>query len=175
MFHWEPEGCYHHRLCTAIVPIWFPMEHLWTALTPFWLSSEDTFLVILDGVHISFCNAQVWIRLLWAWQVCRSFPRLSGRGCLRKGQTARETAAVGHLWDQTTHAKVLLLIARRMGQRRISIWWAIHLLIFRLNCFRQELKNKCTPKYCFSSQGEWDSVISQFSELFILSISNSNV
>ena len=27
MFHWEPEGCYHHRLCTVKAPFWFSMEH----------------------------------------------------------------------------------------------------------------------------------------------------
>ena len=62
MFHWEPEGCYRHRLCIvvtwepeghydystmfhwelegcycytksmAIAPFWFSMEHHWTAL-----------------------------------------------------------------------------------------------------------------------------------------------
>ena len=28
MFCWEPEGCYHHWLCTAIAPFWFPTKHL---------------------------------------------------------------------------------------------------------------------------------------------------
>ena len=41
MFCWEPEGRYHHRLCTEIAPLWFSMEHLWTAITPFWLSTDD--------------------------------------------------------------------------------------------------------------------------------------
>ena len=31
MFHWESEGRYRHRLCTAIVPFWFLTEHLWTS------------------------------------------------------------------------------------------------------------------------------------------------
>ena len=35
MFHWEPEGHYRHRLCTAIAPLWFSIEHLLTTLTPF--------------------------------------------------------------------------------------------------------------------------------------------
>ena len=41
MFHWEPEGRYWHRLCTAIAPFWFSAEHLWSAVTPFWLSTDD--------------------------------------------------------------------------------------------------------------------------------------
>ena len=32
MFCWEPEWCYFHKLCTAIVPFWFSMKHKWTAL-----------------------------------------------------------------------------------------------------------------------------------------------
>ena len=31
---------------------------------------------------------------------------------------------------------------------------------------------RLTPKYCFSSQEEWDSVVSQFGELFIFSSSH---
>ena len=37
---WEPEGYYCQRLCTAVVPFWFPVEHLWIALMPFWLSID---------------------------------------------------------------------------------------------------------------------------------------
>ena len=40
MFHWKPEGCYRYRLCTVIAPFWLT-EHLWTSLTPFWLSTDD--------------------------------------------------------------------------------------------------------------------------------------
>ena len=35
MFCWEPEGRYHNRLCTAIVPFWFSIEHLWMVIAPF--------------------------------------------------------------------------------------------------------------------------------------------
>ena len=43
MFHWEPGGRYHHRLCTAIVAFWFSMEHLWIAIMPFWLSADNIY------------------------------------------------------------------------------------------------------------------------------------
>ena len=44
---WEPEGRYCHRLCTAIATFWFSMEHLWAAITPFWLSTDDIFFTLL--------------------------------------------------------------------------------------------------------------------------------
>ena len=44
MFHWEPEGCYHRRLCTAIAPVWFSMEHLWILIVPFWLSTYAIYI-----------------------------------------------------------------------------------------------------------------------------------
>ena len=44
MFRWEPEGGYHHRLCTVIVPFWFSTEHCWILIAPFWLST-DKFLL----------------------------------------------------------------------------------------------------------------------------------
>ena len=40
MFFWEPEGRYHHRLCTLITPFWFSKEHLWIVIMPFWLSTD---------------------------------------------------------------------------------------------------------------------------------------
>ena len=40
-FGWEPEGRYRHRLWTAIVPFWFSTEHFETAFTPFWLSTDE--------------------------------------------------------------------------------------------------------------------------------------
>ena len=41
MILWEPEGCYWHRHCTMKVPFWFPMEHLWILIVPFWLSADN--------------------------------------------------------------------------------------------------------------------------------------
>ena len=41
MFCWKPE---RHYCCTksmVIAPFWFSMEHHWTALMPFWLSTDD--------------------------------------------------------------------------------------------------------------------------------------
>ena len=38
---WEPEGHYHHRLCTVIMPFWFSMEHLSILIGPLWLSTDD--------------------------------------------------------------------------------------------------------------------------------------
>ena len=42
MFHWEPEGRYHHRLCTGIVPFWFSMQSHWIVILPFWPSTDAT-------------------------------------------------------------------------------------------------------------------------------------
>ena len=52
---WEPEGRYYS--CTksmVIVPFWFWMEHLWTALTPFWLSADDIQMIFILIYH---CNS----------------------------------------------------------------------------------------------------------------------
>ena len=43
------------RLCTAIAPFWFSMKHLWTALTPFLLSTNGMCVVCLSG-----CLHWVW-------------------------------------------------------------------------------------------------------------------
>ena len=45
--HWEPEGRYCHRLCTAIAPFWFSAEHRWSAITPFWLSTDVVLFIQL--------------------------------------------------------------------------------------------------------------------------------
>ena len=47
MFHWEPEGGYRNRLCTAIAPFWFSTDHLWTAVAPFWLATDNICVLIL--------------------------------------------------------------------------------------------------------------------------------
>ena len=63
---WEPEGCHHNRLCTAIAPFWLSMEHHWhwAALTPFWLSTDDVQTI---HVHVGpmctcifFLNHRTW-------------------------------------------------------------------------------------------------------------------
>ena len=41
MFRWEPEGCYRCIKSMAIAPLWFSTEHLWSAITPFSLSTDD--------------------------------------------------------------------------------------------------------------------------------------
>ena len=51
MFCWEPEGRYCHWLCTAIVSFWFSMEHLWAAITPFWLSTDDMQIIMQPRHH----------------------------------------------------------------------------------------------------------------------------
>ena len=38
---WEPERRYRCTKSIAIAPFWFSMEHLWTAIMPFWLSTDD--------------------------------------------------------------------------------------------------------------------------------------
>ena len=42
MFHWKPEGRYRCTKSVVIAPFWFSTEHSWTALTPIWLSADDT-------------------------------------------------------------------------------------------------------------------------------------
>ena len=41
MFRLESDGHYRSRLCTAIPPFWFSMEHHWIVIAPFWLSNDD--------------------------------------------------------------------------------------------------------------------------------------
>ena len=42
MFRWEPEGRYPYtEKSMSITTFWFSMEYHWTALTPFWLSTDD--------------------------------------------------------------------------------------------------------------------------------------
>ena len=48
MFHWEPEGRYLHRFCTRIAAFWFSMELCRRAITPFWLSTDNTLLLYTE-------------------------------------------------------------------------------------------------------------------------------
>ena len=41
MFRWEPEGRYRCTKSVEIAPFWFSMDHLWTAIVPFWLSTYN--------------------------------------------------------------------------------------------------------------------------------------
>ena len=40
MFRGEPEGRYRCTKSMVIAPFWFSMEHIWTAIMPFWLSTD---------------------------------------------------------------------------------------------------------------------------------------
>ena len=40
MFLWEPEGHYRCTKSMEIAPFWFSMEHHWTRLMPFWLTTK---------------------------------------------------------------------------------------------------------------------------------------
>ena len=45
MSHWEPEGRYNHRLCTAIVSFWFSMKYCWAflgAVVAQWIRPQTT-------------------------------------------------------------------------------------------------------------------------------------
>ena len=53
MFRWEPEGRYRHRIFTATASFWFSMEHLWTAIMPFRLSTDDI------RMEICRCNLRI--------------------------------------------------------------------------------------------------------------------
>ena len=37
------EGCSRCRLCTAIVPFWYSMEHCYILIMPFWLSTDEVY------------------------------------------------------------------------------------------------------------------------------------
>ena len=82
MFHWEPEGRYRHRLCTAI--------------TPFWLSTDE----------ISLCTPCVSTR----WATCQSpvactaTPPPRSEGC-RNTTTAKITTSATATTTTTTHLK----------------------------------------------------------------------
>ena len=41
MLRWEPEGRYHCAKSMVIAPFSFSVEQHWTALMPFWLSTDD--------------------------------------------------------------------------------------------------------------------------------------
>ena len=59
MFCWEPEGCYHHGICTAIAPFWFSTEHLsWILIVPFWLSTDD--VQTFECIHVYQKPFGVW-------------------------------------------------------------------------------------------------------------------
>ena len=38
---WEPEGHYRYTKSMVIVPFWLSMEHLWSAIMPFWLPTDN--------------------------------------------------------------------------------------------------------------------------------------
>ena len=70
MFHWKPEVCYCHRLCTATAPFWFSTEHHWIVITPFWLSTDKSSWPLfsqrvmitrtIDINHSSMANGVQW-------------------------------------------------------------------------------------------------------------------
>ena len=57
---WEQEGHYCHILCTAIVPFWFSMEHLWAVITPFWLSTDDMYIALSTTCQKEKINSLYW-------------------------------------------------------------------------------------------------------------------
>ena len=89
MFHWEPEGHYHHRLCTATVTFLFSNEHLYSVLeTPFWLSTDDT---KVEKIHLNTaticanCLEVVTLKhslMLWIWSFYEESSCLSSLFCL---------------------------------------------------------------------------------------------
>ena len=74
---WEPEGCYHYsmniplrtrralslyKFYVAIVPLWFWMEHSWTALTPFWFSANNMSTCTCVHSHMAcVSNVCTWL------------------------------------------------------------------------------------------------------------------
>ena len=67
MFHWEPEGRYHHRLCIVIAPFWFWREHLWIFIMPFWLSIDDMVYWMPRILKQSILTALVGVGKLVIW------------------------------------------------------------------------------------------------------------
>ena len=77
MFHWEPEGRYRHRHCTAIAPFWFSTEHLWIVIATFLLSTDSKFMVLCRSVisktmisHSS--NVKFWSLYKFNWCTVRA-------------------------------------------------------------------------------------------------------
>ena len=50
--HWEPEGCYRHKICTTIALFWFSTEHCWIVITSFWLSIDTIVQFWIKGSEI---------------------------------------------------------------------------------------------------------------------------
>ena len=64
MFHWEPEGCYHHRLCTVIATFWFSTEHLWIVIVPLWLATDAICPVLCHcWAMAASCSLQSLVKL----------------------------------------------------------------------------------------------------------------
>ena len=61
---------YKHTKSMSIAPFWFSLEYCWTALTPFWLSTDNTFLhsysksVIRNKLEMLFIHMQFHIVLI---------------------------------------------------------------------------------------------------------------
>ena len=68
-----------YRLCTAIAPFWFSMEHLWIMIVPFWVSTEHLWIVIapfwlstnmwtyVENWHVGLCGKVLciaWVKVL---------------------------------------------------------------------------------------------------------------
>ena len=66
MFCWEPEGRYRCTQSMTIAPSWFSKEHLWNAIMPFCLSTDDMFykcvtLPLMCLICIFLCHFAVLI------------------------------------------------------------------------------------------------------------------
>ena len=61
MFHWEPEGRYHHRMCNSdSPPSSSQLEQLWILIVPFWLSLTLYVHVWIMLLFLVWINLSVW-------------------------------------------------------------------------------------------------------------------
>ena len=68
MFRWETEGRHRCTKCVAIVPLWFSMEHLWPALMPVWLLTDNMFMREMseDWLAVNrFEATSLWSKHAW--------------------------------------------------------------------------------------------------------------
>ena len=53
-------------MCVAIAPSWFSTEHLWTALMPFWLSTDDMGVAFTIAQHVCMkFKCKNWISIFF--------------------------------------------------------------------------------------------------------------
>ena len=106
MFCWEPEGRYHHRLCTAIVAFWFSTEHPWIMIMPFWLYYAYVSCVKIRFIYLGNTS------ILQPCGVCFFSPFLTSQHLGAFGPLKlKETIALDKLQKQAVIIEQLIVLA----------------------------------------------------------------